>query len=353
MNTLHDYKTINKDFIENFAVSAASTENPAINITQKILTEIMQFHRAHKGKQCTNRFHCPKCLASHLPKILAAVHQNQPIQFVLPAFPGKSPNPEKVLGPLPDFAEQLALSFLGTICTRIKAFYRPGIKITLCSDGRVFSDVVGIEESNVTAYQMELDKLIHTMSLSDISTFNLDDCYKQLDFTQMREQLMNNYAQSIDELKYKTLNGSKSSATPEEIEANSLYRGITRFLVEDSMHAGQTKSRTAIQKESRLKAYEVIRRSNAWSNLIADRFPKAVRLSIHPQACGSKKLGIRLIANESWMTPWHGVAVQFKDGHVLLKRSEAEALGAQLIYASNGRLSHYQLSQKQSVLKGA
>jgi len=68
-----------------------------------------------------------------------------------------------------------------------------------------------------------------------------------------------------------------------------------------------------------------------------------VRLSIHPQTCGAKKLGIRLVGNESWMTPWHGVAVESKKGYVLLKRSEAEALGAKLIYAADGRDSHYQL----------
>ena len=43
------------------------------------------------------------------------------------------------------------------------------------------------------------------------------------------------------------------------------------------------------------------------------------------------------------MTPWHGVAVESKKGYVLLKRSEAEALGAKLIYAADGRDSHYQL----------
>ncbi|WP_241480356.1 L-tyrosine/L-tryptophan isonitrile synthase family protein [Legionella norrlandica] len=115
------------------------------------------------------------------------------------------------------------------------------------------------------------------------------------------------------------------------------------------MHKDQTKSRSAIQKESRFKAYEVIRRSNAWSNLIREHFPEAVRLSIHPQTCGAKKLGIRLIGSESWMTPWHGVAVESKNGYVLLKRSEAEAIGAKLIYSPDGRRSHYKLMTDESL----
>ncbi|HAU1192472.1 TPA: L-tyrosine/L-tryptophan isonitrile synthase family protein [Legionella pneumophila] len=327
-----------KDYI----LKKSSDSDLAIGVAQKILAEVMIFRRVPDAVSLCGAG-CRKCTLPHLPKIISAVKKNEPVTFILPAFPGKSPNPEKVLGHLPDHAERLSLNFLGTLCQRIKNFYTPGIKMILCSDGRVFSDVVGMNESDVTAYQVELDRFIKEMSLTDLSTFNLDYFYKDLHFVQMRDELMKRYGQSLDFLKHKIRNGAKPSASPDEQEANRMYSGITRFLFEDAMHAGQTKSRTAIQKESRSKAYEVIRRSNAWSALISEHFPEAVRLSIHPQTCGSKKLGIRLIGNESWMTPWHGVAVESKKGYVLLKRSEAEALGAKLICSSDGRHSHYQL----------
>jgi pyoverdine/dityrosine biosynthesis protein Dit1 len=311
-------------------------------IAKKILTEFMTFRRVvPQSIHSCSKIDCQKCSSPHLPKIISAVKENKPVTFVLPAFPGKSPNTEKVLGHLPDYAEKLSLNFLGKLCQRIKSFYQPGINIILCSDGRVFSDVVGIKESNVTAYQVELEKLIKEMSLLDISTFNLDDVYRQLNFVQMRDELMQRYGKSLDFLQSKIRNGTKLSASIDEQESNRMYRGIIRFLFEDSQHSEQTKSRTAILNESRSKAYEVIRRSNAWSDLIAEHFPEAVRLSIHPQTCGAKKLGIRLIGNESWMTPWHGVAVESEQGYILLKRSEAEALGAKLIYFADGRPSHY------------
>lgn len=314
----------------------------SMEIAKRILADVMIFRRVPAGESSCAQG-CQKCASLPLQKILAAVRKNEPVTFILPAFPGKSPNPEKVLGTLPDLAEKLALKFLGTLCQRIKKIYSPGIKLILCSDGRVFSDVIGMKESNVTAYQAEIDRLIKEMELSDISTFNLDHFYKDLHFVQMREELMKNFGQSLDFLKLKIRNGASPSASPAEQESNRMYSGITRFLFEDSMHAGQTKSRSAIQKEARAKAYEVIRRSNAWSKLIFEHFPAAVRLSIHPQTCGSTKLGIRLIGDESWMTPWHGVAVESKNGYVLLKRSEAEALGADLVYSSDGQPSHFQL----------
>lgn len=312
-------------------------------IAEKIFTEIMNYRRLPKHSKSCSGSKCQLCSSLHFPKIISAIERREAVTFVLPAFPGKSPNPDKVLGHLPDFAEQLSLDFLGQLCERVKSFYSQGIKIILCSDGRVFSDVVGMKESNVTAYQAELNRLIEEMSLSDISTFNLDDFYGELSFIQMRDELMKTYGKSLDFLKHKVRNGSKSSASPDELEANRMYCGITRFLLEDSMHPGQTKSRTAIQKDSRFRAYEVIRRSNAWSDLIADRFPEAVRLSIHPQTCGAKKFGIRLVGNDPWITPWHGVAVETKNDYILLKRREAENLGAELVYCSLGRPSHYKL----------
>lgn len=318
-------------------------ENTTLNIANKILAEVMNYRRIPKATNPCVSLNCQKCSSPHLSKIISAVQNFQQVTFVLPAFPGKSPNPAKILGPLPDLAERLSLKFLGNLCQRIKEYYAPGIKIILCSDGRVFSDVVGIKESNVTAYQIELNRLIEEMSLKEISTFNLDDFYEDLNFIQMRDELMKRFGRSLDFVKHKIRSGADQSSSAEELEANRMYRGITRFLFEDSIHSQQTKSRSSIQRESRFKAYEVIRRSNAWSDLIEERFPDAVRLSIHPQSCGSKKLGIRLISNESWMTPWHGVAVEINNGFVLLKRAEAEASGAELIHSSDGRPSHYRL----------
>lgn len=334
--------------IETYTGKSQADSDISMGIARAILAEIMSFRRVPAGaKLCA--LGCEKCTFLPLQKILSSVKKHEPVTFILPSFPGKSPNPQKVLGPLPDLAEKLSLDFMGALCTRIKGIYAPGIRIILASDGRVFSDVVGIAESNVTAYQNELNRLIDQLSLSELSLFNLDHVFHGLDFEQMRQELMNAFGQSLDFLKQKIRSGAQSSASADEQEANRMYSGITRFLFEDAMHAQQSKSRSAVQKDARLRAYEVIRRSNAWSKLLAERFPEAVRLSIHPQTCGSKKLGIRLIGNESWMTPWHGVAVEGESGFSLLKRAEAEALGATLVHFPDGRPSHFRLKQYRQI----
>lgn len=312
-------------------------------VARSILAHVMRFRRfSDPTASCAGAL-CPHCLAPHLAKVTSAVALGLPVTFVLPAFPGKSPNLAKVLGPLPDMAERRALEFLQRLCDQIQDFYAPGARIILCSDGRVFSDVVGMRDEDVTAYQDEIARMIADSGLSSIFTFDLDEFSAGLPFDRMRDQLMEQHGESLDELREAVVRGGKPvGSSVADRETHRLYCGITRFLLEDSTFPGQTRSRTSLQKECRERAYQVIQRSKAWGDLVEMRFPNAVRLSIHPQGCGDKKLGIRLIEPDHWLTPWHGVAVDVGGRFILLKRAQAEELGGSLVHL-DGRPSHYVL----------
>lgn len=318
-------------------------------VAHNILRDVMQFRRVSDHDMC-DAATCEACASPHLPKIISAVSKGEPVTFVLPAFPGKSPNPNKVLGPLPDMAERCALEFLQHLCDRIKKYYAPGGKIILCSDGRVFSDVVGLRDENVTNYQNEISNIISVLGLSAIEIFNLEDLYSDLSFDDMRTVLMKQFGEPLELLKEAVARGKSLESSLEDQESHRLYLGITRFLVEDAYVPGQTQSRSSIQKECKVRSYVVIQRSKAWGVLVESQFPDAVRLSIHPQICGSVKLGIRLIEPDNWQTPWHGVAVLVEGRYTLLKRSEAEALGAHLV-TRFGRPSHYVLKDNAQILK--
>lgn len=135
-------------------------------IGRRIMAVLMQFRRITRDEEACAGATCQACVAPHWDKIIATVRQNKPIRLVLPAFPGKSPNPAKVLGSLPDMGEQLALEFLNTLCHKMGEFYPPGAQVILCSDGRVFSDVIGMSDALVSAYQRELIQMIPSLSLT-------------------------------------------------------------------------------------------------------------------------------------------------------------------------------------------
>lgn len=317
------------------AITYDTFEKPPIRqLAAEILGLVMRYRRVPgEGDACAP--HCEACAEPHLARVQAAIERQEPVGFVLPAFPGKSPNPAKVLGTRPDMAERQSLAFLNSLCRQIRQVYAPGARIVLCSDGRVFNDVVGIEDRDITTYQQDLDALISDLGAECLTTFNLDNVFEGSSFEVMRTRLMQNFDETLEALRVKVRQGG---------EAQRMYCGITRFLFEDALRPGQAMSKTALQKECRRRAYEVIHRSRAWDNLLAKCFPDAVRLSIHPQVCGSRKIGIHMMETEdAWLTAWHSVAVLVQGQFRLMKRSHVEKLGATLVFAE-GRPSHYVLA---------
>lgn len=72
--------------------------------------------------------------------IYKTVKAQQPVRMALPAFPFKSPNAQsKVLGILPDKAEDVALAHLNGMCAAIKEIYDPGAMLIIVSDGLVYN----------------------------------------------------------------------------------------------------------------------------------------------------------------------------------------------------------------------
>jgi pyoverdine/dityrosine biosynthesis protein Dit1/AcrR family transcriptional regulator len=301
---------------------------------ENVLRRLFRFRRLQSGAAECRSETCPQCLALHLPRVRQAMTEGLPIPLVLPAFPAKSANLSKVTGPLPDLSEELALRFLQERCDEMAELYEPGAELVICSDGRVFSDLVGVRDDDVTNYRHALIETIERLDLKSLQVFDLDDVRPNSDYDAMRRWLMEQFGESLEELE---------TRTHEHDHHRQIFNGIHRFLMEDLADREPDLSRNQARKQSKVLAYEVIRRSNAWSRLVAELFGNALRLSIHPQPPHCDKIGILLgDADDLWLTPWHGVALLQADRFVLTRRARAEELGAQLI-SRNGRPSHFEI----------
>lgn len=271
----------------------------------------------------------------HIGKIIAAIRLNKKINLILPGFPAKSPNRRKTLGPLPDLADKHGLHNLHLLCEEIQQVYSPGAKVTICSDGRVFADLVRIPDIDVTNYGTSLRQFAEREYASTFEFFNLDHVYPEVaDFDILREELLIGFGESIYKLRQRC---------KDEKSAKAMYLGITRFIVEDysGIEPFINESRTAIQKISRLISYRIIQRSNAWTRLLEKYFSDAIRLSVHPQYRVSEKIGIKLVeTDDCWLTPWHSVAVRHQGKITLHKREVAERIG--LLAFENGVPSHFE-----------
>ncbi|MGW2650367.1 L-tyrosine/L-tryptophan isonitrile synthase family protein [Streptomyces sp. NPDC001393] len=266
-----------------------------------------------------------------LHRIADFTRDGVPVVFTLPGFPCKSPHLAKVLGHLPDQGERLSLTFLNTLCTEIERVYPPGARVIICSDGHVFGDLIGVPDEHIDAYADGLRMQIRQLGLDRLSVFDLRDALGDLPNGTKRARIQERHAPSLEALRAEVRADDQTLA---------LYRGITRFLVEDT--ADWTGTRSALQRACRQRAYGVIQRSRAWGALIAEHHPRAVRLSIHPQPVGAPKFGIRLLdAPDAWTTPWHSAALRRADATwTLMPRAKAAELGR--LVELGGRPSHYE-----------
>lgn len=299
---------------------------------QVTASNIMSLLLAHKRQGPVYERHgldCRQCQAPHRYKIVNAIQNRQPLLMVLPAFPAKSANRLKTLSAAPDMAEVVGLRNLNSLCQKINAMHAPGVKLLICSDGRVFNDLVFVSDAEVDIYQKGIMHIIQRDRLSHLDTFSLDDVYPDSSTDMMQRQLMADYGDSLEHIQRRL---------QQEDAFHWQFNGIHRFMTEDLIYLQPQQSKNQSRKQAKEITYEVIRRSNAWSALLASRFPQGVRLSIHPQACGSDKLGIQFLAAANrWATPWHNVLLKNEQGWQLIKRAEAERLGAHL------RQDHYVL----------
>jgi pyoverdine/dityrosine biosynthesis protein Dit1 len=298
--------------------------DPDVTATATAILRTLYRHRRllpSAGKCAANP--CERCFTLHLPRVKYFVRSGQPLHFVLPAFPAKSPSRQKTLGPLPDQSEVVALEFLQSVCDELHSLHPAGVRFTICSDGHVFSDLVGVTDDDVTGYGQEIDRLIDCSDLRSLDTFNMSNLYDGLSFPEMREHLDCQYSESLEAVQHRVTTFDHDRV---------LFNGIHRFLFEEFADIDSSQSRTQIRKQCKPRAVQVIRRSDAWGRLLADCFPTALRLSIHPQDPHSAKIGILLgETDDVWLTPWHGSAVNTADGWRLMKRDDAEEQGATVV----------------------
>jgi pyoverdine/dityrosine biosynthesis protein Dit1 len=265
---------------------------------------------------------CNQCRYHPQQKIQNAVREQRILTLILPAFPAKSANRQKTLSEKPDLGEILSLINLNRLCQTMQEVYPVGVQLIICSDGRVFNDLVLVSDPHVDLYQQGIEHIIKEHQLTHLSTFSLDQVYPCSDYQIMRQLLMTEYGESLDALRQNIA---------EDPNARYQFNGMHRFIIEDQYALKPEYSKNKLRKEAKKITYELMSRSNVWSRLLVQYFPQSVRLSIHPQPCGSEKIGIQFLPSANrWGTPWHNFLLKKAQGWSLVKRQEAEKLGARL-----------------------
>ncbi|WP_038900521.1 L-tyrosine/L-tryptophan isonitrile synthase family protein [Dickeya dadantii] len=246
-------------------------------------------------------------------QISAFLSAGEPVRFVLPGFPCKSPNiVDKTFGVLPDYGDVISINRLESLAKAIQALYEPGCQVTILSDGTTFNDIVEVPDTTRKEYNQQLRALIQSpyiewKALGDFlpETRSDDDTRKAL---------------------------IKSAGLP--------YKGIADFIKRvgnhDELAATHDKVCSYLYNDVRLnrqpqqsnedylnsvaeKAYQMMYRGQALSALVERAFPDAIRLSVHQYDNDGPKFTFGFADGLATVRqPWHSVPVLSASGNVSL-----------------------------------
>ncbi|KAL8748297.1 MAG: hypothetical protein Q9184_007420, partial [Pyrenodesmia sp. 2 TL-2023] len=248
------------------------------------------------------------------------VRKAKPVQMCMPAFPFKSANKVyKVLGALPDRAEEAALEYMNTMCAEINAIYRPGAKLLVVSDGLVYNDLLTIPDREVWAYGQEL----RAMSAKR---------FPHIEFSRLRQLVAIDLPEQLDEVTYvaNATNFRRALLTQfgrdgldvhtliqENEDTRLTFCGHSRFLTNDLRYIfpkSELRGSNQYKRDVKFLAREMIRRGFAFAAAIKHNFPDHLRLSIH-QSTGEHKISLSLLPTKtSYTTPWMCAIAYAADG---------------------------------------
>ena len=263
-----------------------------------------------------------------LNKIKMFITNNKAIDFVLPSFPGKSPNRNSSFNGKFGYEERYSISVIEKMLTEIKNIYFLGARIFIIHDGHLFTDL------GITRTDKELDNYIKEFRKSiceEIISVSLKDLMECSCYDEARKNINELYTSFLD---IKDLNG-------ELVEKELLFTKIEfKHQISDN-----NMSNNHLQMIAKKIAKESLLRKQALAECIEDKYPEAIRLSIHYQDKYSKKLGIRLIDKAiNFGSPWFNIIYKCNDGKIILGKKDWFKYQRHLVKDDNGL--YYTINQK-------
>lgn len=257
-------------------------------------------------------------------RILKMVDTQQPVKFSMLGYPFKSGNTrDKVLGPLPDLAEEKSFDNFAHLGRTIKQVYNQGISMSIISDGYIFSDVFGVADETVERYN---EAVRHMSQAAPVTMYDGMDFYNGKSIYEMREDVIRQFGITQADLEKRILT---------DLNVNELYRGMIRFMIEEQA-LKPFPNNTQRQKAAKVLAREAMIRNEAYSALIQHEFEDHIRLSMHNSTNDGTKFSIKLLQGNSHYSPWHSALVVKNDeSFETMHRKDAEAAGYELVSVNN------------------
>jgi pyoverdine/dityrosine biosynthesis protein Dit1 len=294
------------------------------------------------------------------------------LQFRIKGFPGKSSNPEKVIGTSLDLGELMALVTLEHLCQEALNIWGKKVSCQIICDGAVYQNVVGADAKAYSFFHKNMQDLIQKhfddhliFEVQPMNTFKESSAYQELlggilkqyatDFANLEEReaifqekkkqygglyifLSNEYlvqskipcvsflpvCSALYDCKenFYNLTHYPNHYAPELVRAITSCRAVEKMQQIESTK--KDKSQRSYQDWEIMQAAELMQRlSQAYSKFLKNSFPpnsgqQVIDLSVHPSSKGKFYLPLVL---GSMGTPWHNALYVDRENSCHLKPS--------------------------------
>lgn len=255
-------------------------------------------------------------------RVSTFVSVGKPIDFVMLGFPFKSTNiRDKVIGILPDAAEEATIKNFERFANNMKRIYPQGVNVHIVSDGYIFNDMLGVSDNVVAAYK---EVSVDMAKNAPITFYDINDFYSHGSLADKRGKAVADFGISEEKLQNDILFNP---------DVNFLYRGMIRFM-EEELAMNTYPSKNQLQKAAKKLTREMMFRNEAYSNLVRNEFSSMVRLSMHPSINNGAKYSFQLIPSpKAKHSAWHSALLLDGDGNIIetIHRKDAEQQGCSLV----------------------
>ena len=264
-----------------------------------------------------------------LKKISKFIHNKRPIEFVLPSFPGKSPNINSSFDGTFGYEEKYSINVIQKMLNDIKNIYPFGAKIYIIHDGHLFTDLsITRSDEELHRYIAEFRKNINP----NIISVSLLDLTQSKSYSEARNKFKRTYVNSLNE---KELSGDL-------VQKEILF---TKIEFESQITNNEFVSKNQLQMKAKEIAKQSLLRKNGLSICIDEKYRDAIRLSIHYQNQNSHKLGFKLIDKAINLgSPWFNIIYECSNGDIIL--GKRNWFVNERILINNENSKYYKITEK-------
>ncbi|QKX57701.1 uncharacterized protein TRUGW13939_04819 [Talaromyces rugulosus] len=229
---------------------------------------------------------------------------NEPIRFVIPSYPFKSENPDKVTGSLPDMSEYIGLFRLHALTLDIQQVYNLGAEVTVASD-----DIYPTSDEKVWEYSQAINHMAKSYNFN-VRICSPHELLKLPNSVVDRKSYIDGLVQCRSIINKRTKPEKLEELFKRDPDSLRTYSQMSRFYEVDLKHTPVLKNlnRTQGKVVTKKLARATMARSEAFTGLVLEALPNHVRLSVHASS-GTVKLSFPLVPQGSnkasmFRVPW-------------------------------------------------